>query len=159
MRNHFKTKRKQLLESVQSLVRRPLLLSVWKQNTIINQRGLQTFRWYNILLQVLRTVQQSRVDFVSFFAMTSKPISLTGTPVMKISKTAWSLCLVPCEPSLTCYCVCAHHTFCKTTLFFLTKNLVFKNIEAQKWKKIRPIIRTSSASEHYEDIFHFSALS
>ena len=33
------------------------------------------------------------------------------------------------------------------TLFSLTKNLVYKNIEAQIWKKIRTIIRTSSASK------------
>ena len=33
------------------------------------------------------------------------------------------------------------------TLFSLTKNLVYKNIEAQIWKKIRTIIRTLSASQ------------
>ena len=33
-----------------------------------------------------------------------------------------------------------------TTLKCLTKNLVYKNIEAQMRKKIRTIIRTSSAS-------------
>ena len=33
------------------------------------------------------------------------------------------------------------------TLFSLTKNLVYKNIEAQMWKKIRTIIRTSPASQ------------
>ena len=38
----------------------------------------------------------------------------------------------------------------KPTLFSLTKNLVYKNIEAQMWKKIRTIVRTSSASQ-YED--------
>ena len=34
------------------------------------------------------------------------------------------------------------------TLFSLTKNLVYKNIEAQTWKKIRTIIKTLSASQH-----------
>ena len=34
-----------------------------------------------------------------------------------------------------------------STLISLTKNLVYKNIEAQMWKKIRTIIRTSPASK------------
>ena len=34
-----------------------------------------------------------------------------------------------------------------STLFSLIKNLVYKNIEAQIWKKIRTIIRTLSASQ------------
>ena len=34
------------------------------------------------------------------------------------------------------------------TLFSLTKNLVYKNIEAQICKKIRTIIKTLSASQH-----------
>ena len=33
----------------------------------------------------------------------------------------------------------------ETTLISLTKNLVYKNIEAQMWKKVRTIIRTSPA--------------
>ena len=36
------------------------------------------------------------------------------------------------------------------TLFSLTKNLVYKNIEAQLWKEIRIIIRTLSASRPEE---------
>ena len=40
------------------------------------------------------------------------------------------------------------------TLISLTKNLVYKNIEAQMWKKIRTIIATSPASNlgEYENI-------
>ena len=32
-----------------------------------------------------------------------------------------------------------------STLFSLTKNLVYKNIEAQMWKKIRTIVKKSPA--------------
>ena len=39
-----------------------------------------------------------------------------------------------------------------STLICLTKNLVYKNIEAQMWKKIRIIIRISPAREDCKNI-------
>ena len=61
------------------------------------------------------------------------------------------MCLVGCCTTLGLFFFRRIYSSSRT-LFSLTKNLVYKNIEAQIWKKIRTIIRISPASkkEMYE---------